>query len=43
MQRRPGAISRCGDEMMRTTLYEAAQILSLDQMVLAQALGNEDR
>jgi transposase len=24
---RPGAISRCGDEMMRTTLYEAAQIL----------------
>jgi transposase len=22
----PGAISRCGDEMMRTTLYEAAQI-----------------
>ena len=24
---RPGAISRCGDEMMRTTLYEAAQIM----------------
>jgi transposase len=24
---RSGAISRCGDEMMRTTLYEAAQIL----------------
>jgi len=24
---RPGAISRCGDEMMRSTLYEAAQIL----------------
>jgi transposase len=24
---RPGAISRCGDEMMRTTLYEAAQIV----------------
>ncbi len=23
----PGAISRCGDEMMRTTLYEAAQIM----------------
>jgi transposase len=22
---RSGAISRCGDEMMRTTLYEAAQ------------------
>jgi transposase len=22
---RPGAISRCGDAMMRTTLYEAAQ------------------
>ena len=24
---RNGAISRCGDEMVRTTLYEAAQIL----------------
>ena len=24
---RSGAISRCGDEMMRTTRYEAAQIL----------------
>src|SRR5262249_43689982 len=24
---RTGAISRCGDEMVRTTLYEAAQIL----------------
>ncbi len=24
---RPGAISRCGDEMMRTTLYEAAQAM----------------
>jgi transposase len=24
---RSGAISRCGDEMMRTTLYEAAQIM----------------
>src|SRR5262245_48826173 len=24
---RPGAISRCGDEMMRSMLYEAAQIL----------------
>jgi transposase len=24
---RPGAISRCGDEMMRATLYEAAQIV----------------
>jgi transposase len=24
---RPGAISRCGDEMVRTTLYEAAQIV----------------
>ncbi len=24
---RPGAISRCGDEMMRAMLYEAAQIL----------------
>ena len=26
---RPGAISRCGDEMMRTTLYEAAQAMLL--------------
>jgi transposase len=26
---RPGAISRCGDEMMRTMLYEAAQAMLL--------------
>jgi transposase len=26
---RPSAISRCGDEMMRTTLYEAAQVMLL--------------
>src|SRR6516164_9341396 len=26
---RPGAISRCGDEMMRTTLYDAAQVMIL--------------
>jgi transposase len=26
---RSGAISRCGDEMMRTTLYEAAQVMLL--------------
>jgi transposase len=26
---RPGAISRCGDEMMRTMLYEAAQVMLL--------------
>src|SRR5499427_1830238 len=26
---RPGAISRCGDEMMQTTLYEAAQVMLL--------------
>jgi transposase len=26
---RPGAISRCGDEMMRTALYEAAQVMLL--------------
>jgi transposase len=26
---RPGAISRCGDEMMRPTLYEAAQVMLL--------------
>ena len=26
---RPGAISRCGDQMMRTALYEAAQVMLL--------------
>src|SRR5262249_32577327 len=41
---RTGAISRCGDEMMRVMLYEAAQILSdaLGEVVLAQGLGDED-
>src|SRR6476469_5065648 len=32
---RSGAISRCGDEMMRTMLYE--------KMVLAHGLGDENR
>ena len=42
---RTGAISRCGDEMMRTMLYEAAQsmLFPFDKMVLAQGLGDEDR
>jgi transposase len=37
-----GGISKCGDEMMRVMLYEAAQIL-LIQMVLAEELGHADR
>ena len=41
---RPGAISRCGDEMMRAMLYEAAQsMLRFEEMVLAQGLGDADR
>ena len=41
---RTGAISRCGDDMMRVMLYEAAQIMLIrSQMVLAQGLGDEDR
>ena len=42
---RTGGISRCGDEMMRVMLYEAAQIIlvRIDEMVLAQGLGDADR
>ena len=42
---RTGGISRCGDEMMRVMLYEAAQsmLVRFDEMVLAQGLGDEDR
>jgi transposase len=41
---RTGAISRCGDEMMRMMLYEAAQsMLTRTKVVLAQGLGDEDR
>ena len=42
---RPGAISRCGDEMMRAMLYEAApeHAGAFDAMVLAQGLGDGDR
>ena len=41
---RSGRISRCGDEMMRVMLYEAAQaMLHSKEMVLAQGLGHEDR
>ena len=42
---RTGGISRCGDEMMRAMLYEAAQtmLVRFDEMVLAQGLGDEDR
>ena len=37
-------ISRCGDEMMQVMLYEAAQaMLQLEEMVLAQGLGDADR
>ena len=39
-----GRISRCGDEMMRVMLYEAAQsIVAFEEMVLAQGLGPTDR
>ena len=42
---RTGAISKCGDEMMRVMLYEAAQTMLVrsTEMVLAQGLGDEDR
>ena len=41
---RSGRISRCGDEMMRVMLYEAAQsMLRVEEMVLAQGLGDADR
>ena len=38
-----GRISRCGDEMTRVMLYEAAQSMMLEEMVVAQGLGNADR
>ena len=38
-----GRISRCGDAMMRTMLYEAAQADAFQEMVLAQGLGDADR
>ena len=42
---RTGAISKCGDEMMRVMLYEAGPDHAgmLSQMVLAQGLGDADR
>ena len=41
---RSGRISRCGDEMMRVMLYEAAQSrVVVEEMVLAQGLGDADR
>ncbi len=41
---RSGRISRCGDEMMRVMLYEAAQShVAFEEMVLAQGLGDADR
>jgi transposase len=39
---RNGRISRCGDEMMRAMLYEAAHIMLVNEVVLAQGLGNAD-
>ena len=36
-----GRISRCGDEMMRVMLYEAAQ-RDVEEMVVAQDLGDAD-
>ena len=39
-----GEISRCGDEMMRTMLYEAgSEHDAFKKMVLAQGLGDADR
>jgi transposase len=38
-----GRISRCGDEMMRTMVYEAAQHDACEEMVLAQGLGDAVR
>ena len=39
-----GKISRCGDEMMRTMLYEAAQsMMHSKKMVMAQSVGHADR
>ena len=41
---RSGRISRCGDEMMRVMLYEAAQsMLRSKKWSLAQGLGDADR
>ena len=40
---RNGRISRCGDQMMRVMLYEAAQSICVEEMVLAQSLGDADR
>ena len=42
---RTGAISRCGDEMMRAMLYEAAHphAGAFGKVVLAQGTGHEDR
>ena len=42
---RSGAISRCGDDMMRTMLYEAAHIMLVrsTKMVMAKGLGDADR
>ena len=38
-----GRISRCGDEMMRTMLYEAAQSMMHSKKFLAQGVGHADR
>src|SRR6202795_3909446 len=42
---RTGGISRCGDEMMRMMLYEAAHIMLVRwaKWFMAQGLGDEDR
>jgi transposase len=42
---RPGAISRCGDEMMRAMLYEAAQsmLVRSTRWSWIQGLGDADR
>ena len=38
-----GKISRCGDEMMRVMLYEAAQVDAFQEIVIAQDLSDADR
>jgi len=40
-----GRISKCGDALLRTVLFEAAQVMlvTFDEMVMAQGLGDEDR
>src|SRR5262245_25243477 len=40
---RNGRISRCGDEMMRVMLRSSSEHAAIEEMVLAQSLGDADR